>query len=112
LPYFVNSSAAGATDCKKVDIELLLKVIPYVYTQTASYIRNQVEILHAWHIEHKSRLGSCSDFDLIAALTPKKKVDPEKPSLSRADYTNPTEKDVPEELRKKVLPIRDLMKEI
>lgn len=112
MPYFVNPSAAGATDCKEVDIQLLLKVIPFTYTQTASYIRSQVEILHAWHIEHKSPLGSCSDFDLISALTPKKLKEPEKPSTSRADYTNPTEKDIPEELRKKVLPIRDLMREI
>ena len=114
LPYFVNSSAAGATDCKKDDIDLLLKVIPYAYTQTASYIRSQVEIIHAWHIEHKSRLGSCSDFDLIKALTPWKTEDSknEKPSSSRTEYTIPTEKDVPETLREKILSIRDLMKEI
>ncbi|MCL6097298.1 MAG: type I CRISPR-associated protein Cas7 [Bacteroidetes bacterium] len=112
IPYFVNPSAAGATDCKRIDIEFLLKVIPYAYSQTTSYIRNQVEILHAWHIEHRSPIGSCSDFDLITALTPKKNNEPEKPSSSRADYTIPTEKDVPEELKKKVLSIRDLMKEI
>jgi hypothetical protein len=57
-------------------------------------------------------LGSCSDFDLIDALTPKKAKEPEKPSTSRADYIIPTEKDIPEELRNKVMPIRDLMKEI
>ncbi|MBU2506352.1 MAG: type I CRISPR-associated protein Cas7 [Bacteroidetes bacterium] len=114
LPYFINPSAAGATDCKKEDIELLTKVIPYAYTQTASYIRSQVEILHAWYIEHNSPLGSCSDFGLIDALTPrkKKKEDSEKPSLSREEYIIPTDKDLPEELRNKVMPIRDLMKEI
>jgi len=112
MPFFVNPTAALKSGCKKRDIELLLKVIPYAYKHTASYIRSNVEIVHAWYAEHKSPLGSCSDFDLIATLTPKKKSEPERPSSSRADYAIPTEKDVPEELRNKVLPIRDLMKEI
>lgn len=112
MPFFVNPTAAIKTGCTKKDIDLLLKVIPHAYKHTASYIRSNVDIIHAWYIEHNSPLGSCSDFDLIAALTPKKTNEPEKPSTSRADYTNPTEKDVPEELRKKVLPIRDLIKEI
>lgn len=112
MPFFVNPSVAPKTGCDKQDIELLLKVIPFAYTSTASYIRSQVSIMHAWYIEHKTPLGSCSDFDLINALTPKKLNDPEKPSTSRADYKMPTDKDIPEELLKKVMPIRDLMKEI
>jgi Cas7 group CRISPR-associated protein Csh2 len=113
MPFFVNPTAAIKTGCTKKDIDLLLRVIPHTYKHTASYIRSNVDIIHAWYIEHKSPLGSCSDFDLIAALTPKKNNKPEEPSTSRADYTPiPTEQNVPEELRKKVLPIRDLMKEI
>jgi len=112
IPFFVNPTAAIKTGCTKKDIDLLLKVVPHAYKHTASYIRSNVDIIHAWYIEHNSPLGSCSDFDLIAALTPKKNNEPEKPSTSRADYTIPTEKAVPEELKKKVLSIRDLMKEI
>lgn len=114
LPYFVNPSVAEATNCTKMDIELLTKVIPYAFTQTASYIRSQLDILHAWHVEHNSPLGSCSDFKLIDALTPRKlkEEDTDKPSLSKKEYFIPEEKDVPEELREKVLSIRDLMEEI
>jgi len=112
MPFFVNPTAAYKTGCTKEDIELLLNIIPYAYSNNQSYIRPQVEIRHAWYIEHKSPIGSCSDFDLINALTPNKINDPEKPSTSRADYKIPTEKDVPEELRNKVISIRDLMKEI
>jgi CRISPR-associated protein Csd2 len=112
MPFFVNPTAAYKTGCTKEDIILLLSVIPYAYSNNQSYIRPQVEIRHAWYIEHKSPIGSCSDFDLIAALTPKKINDPEKPSLSMAEYTNPTANDVPEELRKKVLSIKDLMSEV
>lgn len=112
LPFFVNPSVAYKTGCSKKDIELLTKVIPYAYSSTTSYIRNYVPIIHAWFIEHKTPLGSCSDFDLISVLTPTKPTDPEKPSTSRADYKIPTEKDIPEDLKKKVLSIKDLMKEI
>ncbi len=112
MPFFVNPSAAHKTECTKNDIDLLLNIIPYAYKHTASYIRSNVDIMHAWYIEHKTPLGSCSDFDLINALTPKKLTDLEKPSTSRTDYKIPTEKDVPEELRNKVMPIRDLMKEV
>jgi Cas7 group CRISPR-associated protein Csh2 len=112
MPFFLNPTAAIKTGCTKKDIEVLLKVIPHAYKHTASYIRSNVEIIHAWYIEHNSPLGSCSDFDLIAALTPKKDKEPEKPSTSRVDYIIPTEKDLPEGLKKKGLSIRDLMKEI
>jgi len=112
MPFFINPTAAHKSGCTKKDIDLLLNIIPYAYKHTASYIRSNVELVHAWYIEHKTPLGSCSDFDLLDALTPKKPKDPDKPSTSRAEYTNPTVKDVPEELRKKVLSIRDLMEEI
>jgi len=112
IPFFVNPTVALKTGCTLQDIELLTKVIPYAYTNTASYIRSQVEILHAWYIEHKSPIGSCSDFSLIDAFTPKKINDPEKPSISRVQYNIPVEKDLPEELKKKVFSIRDLMREI
>lgn len=110
MPFFVNPSAAGKTGCTRQDIDLLLKVIPYAYTHTASYIRPQIAIHHAWYIEHKSPLGSCADFDLIDVLTPKKKHEPEKPSTSWNDY------DVPEKLsdtlQAKVELLRDLMDNI
>lgn len=114
LPFFANPSVANKTGCTKQDIELLTKVIPYAYSNTSSYIRSQVDILHAWYIEHLSPIGSCSDFELINYLTPYKlkEEDSEKPSTSRKEYYIPTEKDVPEELKKKVKSIRDLMKEI
>lgn len=110
MPFFVNPTAAHKTGCTNQDIELMLKIIPYAFKHTASYIRNNVDFVHAWYIEHKSPLGSSSDFDLINALTPKKLKDPEKPSSSRADYEIPT--DLPNELKAKINSIRDLMQDI
>lgn len=109
MPFFVNPTAATKSGCTKEDIALLLKVIPHAYSHTASYVRPFVGIRHAWYIEHKSRLGSCSDFELIAAMTPKKTLEPEKPSNSWDEYDVPTK--LPEDLGNKIALIRDLMAE-
>jgi len=61
MPFFVNPTAAVKSGCDKRDIELMLKLIPYVYSHTASFVRPDVRIRHAWYIEHKSSLGSCPD---------------------------------------------------
>ena len=109
MPFFVNPTAASKSGCTSRDIEVLLKVIPYAYSHTASYVRPFVGIRHAWYVEHKSRLGSCSDFALIAALTPKKHSDPEKPSKSWEEYHVPESSDLPEDLKNRIASIRDLV---
>ncbi|MFH1421181.1 MAG: type I CRISPR-associated protein Cas7 [Planctomycetota bacterium] len=110
MPFFVNPSAASgnrSTGCTKTDIDLLLALIPLAYPHTRSYIRNNVEILNAWYIEHKSPLGSCPDYKLIDALTPKKRQDPDKPSMSRDEYDRPPS--LPNDLESKIASIKDLM---
>jgi Cas7 group CRISPR-associated protein Csh2 len=106
MPFFVNPSAAHKSGCTKQDIEVLLKVIPFAYSHTRSHARPMVEVRHAWYIEHKNALGSCSDFALIDALTPRKKQDAEKPSKKWDDYDVPN--DLPESLKVKVGTVRDL----
>ncbi len=110
MPFFVNPSAAKQSGCTQTDIDLMLKLIPYAYSHTASYIRPMVEIRHAWYMEHKSPLGSCSDFALIEALTPVKELNPEKASQSRKEYNDPVE--LPKDLHEKLNDFRDLMEEI
>ena len=68
-----------------------------------------VTIRHAWHIEHKSALGSCPDFSLIEALTPKRanEADQETPSKSWSDYVAPTE--LPKDLAARVSSATDLV---
>jgi Cas7 group CRISPR-associated protein Csh2 len=107
MPFFINPTAARKSGCTQRDIDVLLRVIPYAYTHTASYVRPFVGIRHAWYIEHRSPLGSCSDFALIAALTPKKLKDPDKPSTSWGEYDEP--KALPPELSGRIASIRDLM---
>jgi CRISPR-associated protein Csd2 len=107
MPFFVNPSAAHKSGCTKRDIDLMLQIIPFAYPHTRSHARPMVEVRHAWYIEHKSAIGSCSDFALIAALTPTKKQEPNSPSNSWADYDVP--KVLPDELKAKIGSIRDLM---
>ena len=107
MPFFVNPSAAHKSGCTAKDIELLLALIPHAYAHSRSYVRPNVEILHAWHIEHKSALGSCSDFKLIDALTPTRKEQYEQAaSTSRKEYNIPTA--LPPEFQGKVTPLKDL----
>jgi Cas7 group CRISPR-associated protein Csh2 len=109
MPYFVNPTAARKSGCTDTDIELMKLLIPYAYTHTASYVRPMVTIRHAWHIEHRSALGSCPDFSLIEALTPKRvnEADKEIPSKDWSDYNAPGE--LPVDLRSRVGSVTDLV---
>ena len=106
IPYFVNPSAAAKSGCDFTDIELLKFLIPHAYAHTASGIRPQVEVVHAWYAEHKTRLGSCPDPLILAALKPNKKADPEEPSRSIDEYEIPTK--LPDEVRTRLASFEDL----
>jgi len=107
MPFFVNPSAAHKSGCTTKDIELMLALIPHAYAHSRSYVRSNVEILHAWFMAHKSPLGSCQDYKLIDALTPKKKQATDKPSMSRDEYDIPPS--LPDELKNKIASVKDLM---
>lgn len=106
LPFFVNPSAASKSGCDASDIELMKFLIPHAYAHTASAIRPQVEILHAWYAEHKSPLGSCPDPLLLASLAPRKKSAPDRASTSLADYDIPS--DLPDDLLARLASFEDL----
>jgi CRISPR-associated protein Csd2 len=106
MPFFVNPSAAGRSGCDAADIELLKFLIPHAYAHTASGMRPQVEIVHAWYAEHKTPLGSCPDPQLHAALAPRKRSEPERASVSLADYDVPD--DLPEALKARLASFEDL----
>lgn len=108
MPFYVNPSLAWKSGCKPCDVELLKLLIPYAYDHTRSAIRPDVRIRHAWWMEHKNALGSCPDYQLIDALTPKRKGDDlMAPSESWADYEVPVE--LPDKLKTKIASCEDLM---
>jgi hypothetical protein len=106
MPFFVNPTAASKSGCTRTDLDLMLRLIPYTYSHTASFVRPDVRIRHAWYIEHKSRLGSCPDSMLIDALTPARRGDREAPSQGWSDYDVPAA--LPPDLRNRVSSCIDL----
>jgi Cas7 group CRISPR-associated protein Csh2 len=102
MPFYVNPTFARNTGCDENDIELLKFLIPYAYQHTASAIRTSVNLRHAWYAEHQSALGSCPDYKIIDALTPRKKENPGEPSKSIDEYEVPHAAEVRQEIRDKV----------
>lgn len=96
MPFFVNPSAAARTGCTGEDIALLLELIRYAYPHTRSHARPAVDLVKAWYVEHADKLGSCSDFAILDALSPTKLGDANTPSKSIDDYRIPN--GLPEEL--------------
>jgi len=109
MPFYINPSHAHKSGCTAKDIELLKALIPYAYDHTRSAIRPDVRLRHAWYMEHTNALGSCADYLLIDALTPKRKgSDPLQPSGSWSDYDVPA--GLSKELTDKLSSCIDLMK--
>ena len=88
ISIFFNPSIARKTGATPEDLNLFNFMIPYVYQHTASAIRPEISILHAWFAEHKNSLGSCPDYLFIDALRPKIKDTVSKP-VSKNDYYIP-----------------------
>lgn len=111
MPFYINPSHAHKSGCTQKDVDLLKKLIPYAYDHTRSAIRPDVRIRHAWYMEHHTPLGSCADWRLIDALTPKRKGDdPMRPSTSWNDYDVPPV--LPYTLKEKVESFVDLMENV
>lgn len=112
MPFFINATAAQKTSCTQKDIDLLLRLIPHAYKETASYIRSQVDLRHAFYLEHNRARGTFNDFKIIDYLTPKKKAGVEK-VMSWNDYDAETLSQNVEalnnEIEGKTQSVRDLM---
>jgi Cas7 group CRISPR-associated protein Csh2 len=106
MPFFVNPNYAQNTGCTADDIELMKLLIPHAYDLNRSAVRSDVRIRHAWYIEHKSNLGSCADYLLLEALTPKRRSDHMIASTSWGDYDDVG--GLSEDLSKKVERVTDL----
>lgn len=116
MPFFINATMAVKTKCTQEDINLLLRLIPYAYSQTASYLRPQVNIRHAFYIEHDSPIGKFNDFEVIERLTPKRVHDDGKPSASWSDYDAEALMgqfdQIKQDYKEKTKAVRDLVQEM
>ena len=110
MPFFINPTAAGKTGCTTHDIALLLSLIPHAYPHTKSSIRPLVEVRHAWYGEHKGALGSFSEFRFIETMTPKRRNNPDSPSVDTLPLEEQYEvpRQLPDDLKDKVENFYDL----
>lgn len=111
IPIYVNPSIAKKTGATSEDLDLFKFILPYVYQHTASAIRPQISILHAWFGEHKNTLGSCPEHLFVSALTPKVKqdvIDSKSKPKSMKDYDIPDKKALGA-LEEKFNKVEDLM---
>ncbi len=90
VPFFVNPNAAHKTGCTKLDVDLMLGLLKYAYSNTLSVVRSMVEVVHAHTLEHANSAGSVSDFAFIDALAPSKRKDPGEPSNDLSEYLLPS----------------------
>lgn len=113
MPFFINATAAQKTRCTKRDIELLLRLIPHAYKETASYVRPQVDIRYAFYVEHNRARGTYNDFRIIETLTPVRIADGTGPATSWKDYDEAALQQsiaqLNEKLAGKTAPVTDLM---
>jgi Cas7 group CRISPR-associated protein Csh2 len=113
MPFFINATAAQKTRCTKKDIELLLRLIPHAYKETASYIRPQVDIRYAFYVEHNRARGTYNDFRIIEALTPVRTAGGTGPVMSWKDYDEAALQrniaQLNEDLTGKTTPVANLM---
>ena len=107
MPFFVNPNYAQKTGCTAQDIDLMKLLIPRAYELNRSAIRSDVRIRHAWYVEHKNVLGSCPDYLLIEALTPKRIEKTDEPSVSWSDYADAN--GLPDVLMARIESATDLM---
>ncbi|OPX87286.1 type I CRISPR-associated protein Cas7 [Pelotomaculum sp. PtaB.Bin117] len=116
MPFFINATAAQQTRCTKKDIELLLRLIPYAYSESASYIRPQVGIRHAFYVEHNRARGTFNDFKIIEALTPVKINEDGRAAVSWKDYDEASLREsiavLNAQLAGKAAPVIDLMEQM
>ena len=107
MPFFINPALAHKSGCEPRDIDVLLNLIPYAYSQTASCMRPDMRIRRAWYIRHKSALGSCPDYLILDSLRPVKKDTADMPSTCWEDYEVPA--GLPAGLKTRIECCTDLM---
>jgi len=52
-----ESDGSAEVGVQEARPEVMMKLVPHAYSHTASFVRPDVRVRHAWYAEHKSPLG-------------------------------------------------------
>src|SRR5438128_2470480 len=83
VPFFVDPLQMKKTRCTVEDLRILAAILPHIFNLNMSRSRPEVELRHAWWVEHTGPLGSVPIHVVLDALTPLAKT---TTPLSWADY--------------------------
>ena len=91
MRFGVNPHVAHHTNTTAEDIEVLKKVMPYMFQLTASAARpaGSITPVHLWWADHENSIGSFNEYEFYRQLTPHKKAEAESPSERMAEYEIP-----------------------
>jgi len=87
MPFYIDPFLADKTCCSAQDIEVLMRLIPHIYSSCRCTTRPEVQLLHAYYFETVSKFGG-HEMDLVKSLRPVKK-DVSNPSSSSDEYSFP-----------------------
>ena len=106
MPFSINPHSAADSRCTQKDVDIFLRLLPFVYEHTTSSSRNNIDMVHAWIVEHKSTLGDVSDCKIWDKLRPTL-----ADGINSMDVTNRSQVVIPTELNGINLKLRDLVAE-
>ena len=88
VPVYFSPQQAGRNGCTDDDLDMFLKLTPYIYDHNRSLIRTHVNILHAHMAFHHDKNGSYNPYTLLDELRPTLIEDRDGSTLG--DYNIPT----------------------
>lgn len=104
VPFFVDPLQMAKTKATVDDLRIFAAILPHIFDLNLSRSRPEIELRHAWWVEHTGPLGSIPTHVVLDALVPKPKKD--SPCLW-ADYTDADDKVLAGDKRVKL--VADLM---
>jgi CRISPR/Cas system type I-B associated protein Csh2 (Cas7 group RAMP superfamily) len=104
VPFFVDPLQMAKTNATAEDLKIFASILPHIFNLNMARTRPEVELRHAWWVEHTGPLGSVPTHVVLDTLTPKVKT--ESPA-SWADYEDGDDAQLSED--KRVKSVTDLL---
>jgi CRISPR/Cas system type I-B associated protein Csh2 (Cas7 group RAMP superfamily) len=104
VPLFIDPMQMAKTNATVGDLKVFASILPHLFNLNLSRSRPEVELRHAWWVEHTGPLGSVPNHVVLDALTPKAKI---TAPVSWSDYQDGDEKPLSGD--KRVKQVTDLL---
>jgi CRISPR/Cas system type I-B associated protein Csh2 (Cas7 group RAMP superfamily) len=75
VPFFVDPLQMAKTNATVDDLKVFAAILPHIFDLNLSRTRPEVELRHAWWVEHTGPLGSIPTHVVLDTLTPRVKTE-------------------------------------